>query len=165
MTEDKKCGMTCPLTGCPVSKVLINTIVAFVVTMGFDMFFHGTYLKDAYEATASMWRSDEEMKQFFDLCILYHAVLAFGIGGLYAWISKNASCGGKCHKTGLKFGFFIGLILGVSHAASYIWMPIPQELALNWLGGTIVWGLLLGLALSLVCRVTCKKNCSTKDAK
>ena len=164
MDGDKKCGLTCPVTGCPISKVLVATIVAFVVTMGFDWVFHGIYMKEAYEATADMWRPVEEMEKFFHFCLIYHAVLAFAVGGLYCWIAKSASCGGKCQKTGLRFGFFVGLIVGISHFSSYIWMPIPLDMAVKWLVGSVVWGLLLGLVLSLLCRMCCKSSCKKDDA-
>lgn len=160
--SEKKCGMTCPLTGCPIKKVLITTIVAFVVSMAFDWVFHGIYMKDAYLATASMWRSDEEMKGMMNFCLIYHGVLAFGVAALYCMFSKSSDCKGSCPKRGIKFGFLVGLILGISHFASYIWMPIPLEMALNWLAGSVAWGVILGFVLSLLSRC-CNKSCQ-KDA-
>lgn len=157
--EGKTCGMKCPLTGCPIAMVLAATIVAFVVTMGFDWVFHGIYMKEAYEATKDMWRPEEEMQNFFHICLIYHGVLAFGIAGLYCWISRFLPCSGKTPKAGLKFGFFVGLIIGISHFGSYIWMPIPMDMAINWLIGSIVWGMLLGFVLSQLGRLCCKKSC------
>lgn len=162
--ETKKCGLKCPLTGCPIGMVLATTLVAFIVTMGFDFAFHGIYMKEAYEATASMWRTEDEMKQLSQFCYIYHGVLAFALAGLYCWISRFLPCGGKTPKAGLKFGLFIGLIIGISHFASYIWMPIPLDMAINWLVGSVVWGLILGFILSLLARCCCKKSCGSGNS-
>ena len=164
MNQNKESsGLTCPLTGCPIWKVLLATVVTFAVTFGFDWLFHGNYMKADYEATASLWRPEAEMQQLLQWCLVYHGVLAFSVAALYCWISRISSCNGTCQKTGLKFGLLVGLIIGITHFGGYLWMPIPMEMALKWLSGTILWGLLVGLALSLTCRA-CKSSCS-KDAK
>lgn len=148
-------GMVCPITGCPIKKVLMATIVTFLVTMAYDWVFHGIYMMPDYQATASMWRTEAEMQSLFNICILYHAVLAFGVAGLYCFVGKNASCGGACLKTGLRFGLLLGLIIGISHFASYIWMPIPMAMAVKWLAGSVVWGLIVGFVLSLLSKKCC----------
>lgn len=159
MSESNSEGLTCPLTGCPVKKVLITTIVTFAVTMAFDWLFHGKLMMADYTATASMWRPEADMKAMTDVCILYHAVLAFGVAGLYCYFSKHTECGGACPGKGIRFGFLLGLILGISQFAGYIWMPIPLAMALKWLGGSIAWGVITGYVLSLVCGKcgACKK--------
>lgn len=158
MTENDKTGMTCPITGCPIKQILITTLVVGIVTFIFDWVFHGMLLRPDYEATAALWRPEAEMQGMMSYCIFYHVVLAFGVSALYCYFAKNKDCQGKCPNTGMKFGFLVGLMLGISHFASYIWMPIPLELAVKWLVGNIVWGLVIGYVLSMLCK---KTSCSS----
>ncbi len=46
----------------PGVKCLIPLAVAFAVLFVFQWLFHGVYMMPAYEATASLWRSKEEME-------------------------------------------------------------------------------------------------------
>lgn len=159
MSEDKKCdGMVCPLTGCPIKNILIATVVTFIVTMAFDWLLHTQLMMADYTATAAMWRPEAEMNAMMGVCIFYHAVLSFGVAALYCFTSKSSSCGGACAVRGMKFGFLLGLILGISHFASYIWMPIPMDMAIKWLGGSIAWGVIIGYVLSLVSSKCCCKK-------
>ena len=164
MTEHGNTGMTCPITGCPVKKIIIGTVVVAVVTFLFDWIFHGMLLKPDYEATAALWRPEAEMQAMTTFCLIYHFVLAFGVSALYCYFAKSSECKGACPNKGMKFGFFIGLILGISHFASYIWMPIPLELAIKWLVGSIVWGVIVGYVLAMMCS-KCKDTGSCSATK
>lgn len=154
MTEENK-GLVCPITGCPIKHVLIATVVAMAVTYGFDFVYHGMVLKPDYEATKALWRPEAEMMSMMNICIVYHLVLAFGVSALYCLFSKNSACGGACSKTGIKFGLLLGLIVGIIHFSSYIWLPMPMDLAIKWLGGSLAWGVLVGYALSIVASKCC----------
>lgn len=156
--SDTPQGLTCPITGCPVKHILIATVAVFAVTFAFDWLYHGVYLKDMYEATAAIWRPKAEMDAMMGVCLVYHAVLAFGVSALYCMMAKNCACGGGCPKTGMRFGLLLGLVIGIVHFSSYIWLPISMDLALRWLGGAVVWGVLTGYVLSLVkSKCCCKK--------
>lgn len=153
-------GLTCPLTGCPVKHVLLAFLVVFIISFGFDFIFHGMFMKPHYEATAALWRPEAEMQDMMALCLLYHAVFSLGVASLYCLLGKCSPCGGKCPKTGLKFGILLGLILGIDDFAGYIWLPLPDmNIPLYWLAGRIVWGAAVGFALSCACCMM-KKDCS-----
>ncbi|NBX67177.1 MAG: hypothetical protein EBQ96_09300 [Proteobacteria bacterium] len=156
--SDNNQGLTCPVTGCPVKNILIMTAAVFVVTFGFDFLYHGVFLKADYEATANLWRSQTEMQAMMGISLLYHAVLALGVGSLYGLVTKNSPCCGACAKTGLKFGFLIGLTVGILMFANYIWVPMPLDLAIKWLVGSLAWGIVTGYVLSLVSGKCCCKK-------
>ncbi len=59
-------------------------------------------------------------------------------------------------KFGVCFGALIGLLMGVQCAGSYIWMPIPGELAVKWFIGDLVQGIVIGVVLALICH--CKQK-------
>ncbi len=160
MTENEKTEMTCPITGCSLKKILIGTVVVAVVTFLFDWIFHGMLLKADYEATAALWRPQAEMQGMMSFCIIYHLVLAFGVSALYCYFAKGRECKGACPNTGTKFGLLLGLILGITNFAAYIWMPMPLELAIKWLAGSIVWGVIVGYVLSMLCSKCKDSSCS-----
>lgn len=157
--EDGKCcdhkGMCCPITGCPIKHILFTTAVAFFVMFGFEWVFHGIYMMPDYEATASLWRSEAEMQELFHICLIRKALMALAIGGLFCWLGKG--CGGiKCPVKGAKFGLLIGLMLGASMFGSYLWIPIPMDMAIKWLVGDMLMGVLVGGILAITCRMVCK---------
>lgn len=162
--------MNCPLTGCPIKKVLLAVIVSLIVTLAFDFAYHGTYMKPMYDATAAMWRTEAEMQSLFSYCFAYHGIFAFAIGGLYCFASKNAGCGGKSARFGITFGLFIGLAFGVSDLSVYMYLPFENwDIPIAWFVGRIIWGILLGLALSFssrLCKTSCcagKADCNKKE--
>lgn len=142
-------------------KCLLPVGVAFAVLFGFQWLFHGVYMMPQYEATASLWRSKEEMEKMLWVCMGTKLVMAFAVTCLYCCMAKGAACGGKCPKTGAKFGLKIGLLLGAHDYASYAWLPIPREMAASWFAGDVLMGVLIGVALAFVCRLCNKGECKS----
>ncbi|MDX2074434.1 MAG: hypothetical protein SFX19_08755 [Alphaproteobacteria bacterium] len=160
MENTKKC---CPKT------CIISFIAVFAFLFGYDWLVHGHLLMADYEATASLWRPQEEMQQFFGYCIAYHAALA---AVLVCFFKKFRSC--KCGPTcqcnpeaassccpiksgGLCFGIKVGLLMGLAHASNYIWLAIPGDLAVKWFIAYLVQGAGAGVILGMVCK---SKSCS-----
>lgn len=154
----KPCMKTC----------LISFVGVFAFLFGYDWLVHGHLLMADYEATASMWRPKEEMQQFFAYCIAYHVILAAVIT---CWFKKvracHAACATQCSTEGattccpiksggLCFGIKVGLLLGLAHASSYIWMPIPGDLAVKWFIAYLVQGAGAGCVLGMLCK---SKHC------
>ena len=136
----------------PGVKCLIPLAVAFAVLFVFQWLFHGVYMMPAYEATASLWRSKEEMEGMMWVCILTKLIMAFAICCLYCWMAKNCESQGRCVPKGAHFGFNIGLLLGAHDFASYMWLPIEMDMAVNWFVGDVIMGILIGVALAYTCR-------------
>lgn len=150
-------GMTCPLTGVPVCRIITLTIAAFIAIAASNYVIHVMYMMPQYEATAALWRDKAGMEAFSQYMHIGNALLALGIAGLYALsCCKTESCG-ACTKSSLVFGLFLGLALGAPCFASIAWLPIPMEMATSWLITSIGQGLFIGFVLSLVCK-TCKKK-------
>lgn len=141
---------------CDTKKWLKTALITFVITFGFDWLVHGKLLMDQYEATASLWRPKEEMEGMMNLCIARHALMALVFSCLYmCWKSKctmGAVGSPDCpYKKSVGFGLKIGLLLGINAAAAYIYMPIPQELAISWLvAETVKWSI-AAVALTAIC--------------
>jgi hypothetical protein len=160
--ENKECcnqseGLCCPISGCPIKHVVILAVTAFAVMFGLEWLFHGIYMMPDYEATASLWRSEAEMQGLFGFCMIRKGLMALAIAGLFGWAGK--SCGGiTCPVKGAKFGLLIGLLLGANDFGTYIWMPIPMDMAIKWLIGNTLIGVVLGAVLAVVCGKVCKKS-------
>lgn len=145
-TECKKPGIKCFLT----------VLAVFVVMMGFNWLYHGVYMMPDYQATASNWRSLEEMQQLGWICIVTKLVMAAVVTCLFCCVAKGCETGGKCYKKGACFGLKIGLLLGAQQFSAVISLPIPMGMAVKWLIGNLILGLLVGLLLTALTRC-CKK--------
>lgn len=153
------------MKNCPKKKCFLTFLAVFVFIFLFDGLVHGYLLSGLYAETASLWRPQEEMQAMWPWCVAFHLLLAGVITCFYGLFLKSS---GACtteaapmpQPSGCKmtmcFGLKLGLIMGLLHASSYIWMPIPGTLAVAWLASGIVKGLGVGLVLGLVCK---KKDC------
>lgn len=151
--EQAKQGLTCPLTGCPFEKLLLSTVAVFITIFAFEWVFHGMYMMPVYEATASLWRTMEESQSLMHYSLIRTFVAALMISALYCWGSKATGCHGGGLVFGLRFGLVIGLLLGGWEFSTYVWMPIPFDMAVSWLVGCVIMGVLIGIVLSLLpCR-------------
>jgi len=150
------------MTECKVTKCIIPVIAVFLTIFGFEWLFHGMYMMPQYEATASQWRPMDQMQQFWWVCLSTKLVMAAVITCLYGWMAKGCAMQGKCTGKGVKFGLKIGVLLGAQQFASYVWLPIPMEMAVSWLVGNIIMGILIGIVLSIVFRMCNKGECSTQ---
>lgn len=156
--------MNCPITGCPIKKVVLSTLVAFVVIFAFDYVFHSIYMMPDYLATAQLWRSPEEMKDYFQFITIAQFMRAFGYAGLFALLCK---CTGGCnYALGIRFGLITGILIGACSIASHAYMPVPLHIPLKWLGGEIVQAVLVGIALTMFNRHKsgcCSVNSGSKE--
>ncbi len=165
-TAKKPCMKTC----------LISFVGVYAFIMLYTFVVHGQLLKADYEATASLWRPMEEMQTMAVWCWLYHGLLAAIVT---CWFKKVRACHAACSTScsteaattccpvksgGLCFGVKLGLVLGLTHAASYIWMPIPQTLAIKWFFSELFMGIGIGAVLGMLCRgKSCDKGgCEAK---
>lgn len=163
----------CPVQGC-LGKLLCTAVPVFIVLFVMGYLIHHVWLMPIYQQTAALWRPMGEMKEMMPLLLAYYAALSLVISALFCKVKKGkmaiiaaegsqAECkiaGKNCPiKFGICFGAIIGLLMGVQCAGSYIWMPIPGELAVKWFIGDVVQGIVIGVVLALICY--CKnKNCA-----
>ena len=106
-----------------------------------------------YEQTKAVWRPFAEMQALGT----YNIGVIVAMGLVLSFIfSRNYE--GKCMPEGIRFGFYIGLLLGISHFCAYTYMPIPMEIAVKWLFGWIIEGVLAGITLALAYAAFKKKS-------
>lgn len=137
--------MHCPCTGINIPRFLIAAIVGFAFLFGFDYLVHHKLLMDIYIQTTDLWRPEDQMVNFMPYMFVYQALLVVLIGFIY---TRNHEGKGLCE--GIRFGLPIGLLLALLNGAAYLWMPIPQTLALGWAGAGLGTGLGIGIIFSLL---------------
>lgn len=124
-------------------RLFLSMIAVFIFVFGFDYLYHGILLIDIYNYTAWLWRSPEEMMEQFPYTIATQIGFSILISVLYAYYVPETTFG-----QGLRFGFAIGLLLGLMQAGSYAYMPISFLLAWLWFSGTFFMCLTIGAILS-----------------
>lgn len=135
--------MHCPCTGINIIRFLAMVIVGYIFVFAFDYLVHHIMLMDIYTQTADLWRPEEEMS--FPLMIAYNVLLIIILGFIFTRNFEEKGVG-----EGLRFGAALGALMAVMNAAAYIWMPIPQELALGWAAAGLGQGIGLGIIFSLI---------------
>lgn len=134
-------------------RFIFATLAVFAAMFVFNWLFHGVYMMPDYEATASLWRPMEEMNEMFLICLSKQLALAAVITWLFA---QNYE--GKGIPEGLRFGLAIGVLMGLLQFGGYVYMPISFDMALSWLAGGILLGVILGLVLARVFECKCFKK-------
>ncbi len=136
---------------------LYSVVGGFVFLFGFNWLYHGVVLSGAYEATADMWRTPAEMEELKWWSFGSQLLIVVLLASLY---DKMKCCKGI--QGGVCFGVLAGLLLAVLDASSYIYMPIPESLAVAWAIGGIVSGVGLGIIFSYF-KSCCETSCCTTD--
>ena len=111
---------------------LLATIAVFIAWTIIDFLTHGRLLMEAYEATAHLWRSEQDMNPALmsGVTLIY----SFCFVALYQYFVNPKSL-----STGLKFGALFGLAAGVvGGIGSYVYLPISLQLAGSWLAISLV---------------------------
>ena len=139
---------------CSGKQYAISVIAVFAFLFLYDWLVHGVLLMDMYRQIASISRPEGDMQTMLPLCILYHLLLAAVLTCLFSSFQspEGAAAGrtkeAKNRSRGLSYGTHIGIILGLVHAAAYIWLPVPAMLAGAWFAAGVLQGLGTGLVLS-----------------
>lgn len=81
-------------------KFITSWLAAFVTVFVFEWLFHGKFLASTYQATASLWRSEADMKQLFHWLL----IAQFLATGMFAYIFTKGY-----EAKGLAEGFRYGL--------------------------------------------------------
>jgi predicted DNA repair protein MutK len=127
-----------------IKKSILAVVAVFIAWSVMDILIHGVMLKNIYVATASMWRPEAEMKM--GAMYLVGLVAAICFVGIYACVVNPKSMGAA-----LRFAFLFGLGVGISMGfGTYCVMPIPLNLAIGWLLGTVAEALVGGLLVGLI---------------
>ncbi len=128
-----------------VKRFIISSIAVFVFVFLFEWLAHGVILKGIYDQTAQLWRPEVEHKMVY----LFLSQICFSVIAVFIF-TRNYE--GKGIGEGLRYGLYVGLVLGSVQLATYSFMPIPLVLMLGWVAAGMLKGLGSGVVSSLVYR-------------
>jgi len=125
-------------------RVILAIVAVFVLWSILDFIIHGVLLKSTYEATASLWRPQEEMKMLLMQVVVFAHAICFV--AIYGFLVAD-----KSFKKGIKFGALVGLAAGITMGfGMYCYMPIPVTLAWGWFLATLVEATAAGAVVGLI---------------
>ena len=127
-----------------IERLVLSVVALFAFIFIYDWVYHVVLMHDLYSNTASLWRKEDEMQGYFHWAVIVQLLFAFVVTLLYGRYAA-----GKGLDEGIRFGLYIGLVLGIMCFGMYAYMPIPLSMALAWLVGDIIKGIGIGVLLSL----------------
>lgn len=121
-------------------KRLVLAIVAvFVGTFATDMLIHGFWLESAYKASASLWRTEAEMRHH--QAYLFAGQFLSALMFVLIWSHAAVATLPRACAYGLCMALF-------QQSMTFIWyavQPLPGGIALRWVLAGAAQGLLMGL--------------------
>ena len=127
-----------------MKKLIISTLVIFIVWTVIDFIVHGIYLKDYYLQTADLWRPQGEAKMFLNSIVVLISALIFTL--IYVALVGRKSIG-----SALLFGLLVGISAGISMGYGfYAFSPIPYHMAATWFVVSVGEGVIAGVILALI---------------
>ena len=130
------------------------SIAVFVALFVLEFVINGILLQDIYQKTASVWRSEPEMKSMMWLMWLGYAIFAPFFTLIYAKGFEPKKPG---LEQGLRFGLYVGLaFVPMQNLIWYVVLPIPGMLAFYWFLAGMVEFVTLGAIAGLIYKKTKK---------
>lgn len=121
-------------------SLIITMSVVFIFIIFAEWVIHGHLLKGIYSETASLWRTDEQMKSMCIWMFIGYVLLAKYFTFIYARGCEKGGIG-----EGLRFGILAGLLLSSGSFMWYAILPISQSLMWYWVAATMVESILAGM--------------------
>ncbi len=129
-------------------RYFLASLAVFVVLTALHVFLHGFVLRELYELTQDVWRSQEQMNTLVPL--LYGSYVLTSLIFVYVFAKGYQ---GKGWAEGVRFGLMFGLLIGpLTSVFTYIAVDVPARLALGWFLGSIFTYLILGLVAAAIYR-------------
>lgn len=131
-----------------MKRWLLASAAVFVVIAVLEFLIHGVLLADAYKETASVWRPEAAMQKRMWLFFVGNLIFAPVFALIYA---KGYESGKGALAQGLRFGVYMGLLIGVSLIFGwYVVLPIKTALAVSWMVAGFVEMVIAGVVVALV---------------
>lgn len=145
-----------------IARLLLAAGAAFVLIFGYEFLFHGVVLESTYEASADLWRAQED-------CIfpaLFGGQLLVGLFFCVAYaVMRNGSGASGCPIRGMKFGAAIGAMAGSGDIIMYAVQPLPQTLVVYWFIGAVIELAIVGFIVALIYKPTSANDVTSSTAQ
>jgi hypothetical protein len=125
-------------------KMIITILLIFISWFVIDFFLHGLILRPIYEATANLWRPNDQM----NIPLIYTVTLVLILCFVFIYVLLINP---KSLLAGFKYGVILGIITGTASGfGTYLHMPVPLKLAIIWFFGGLVKAIVAGLILGVM---------------
>lgn len=158
--NDKKCCVTCPVSGFKFGcnpTLWIGMLVMAVWFLAFEWFWHTKVLVDLYRETPALWRPEADMQQYCTW--LWGGIALSGVMAAYIFFKGHEHAG--CRE-GLRYGIIMTLFVSGCMLVDYAVLPISMELLQMWILGAAIQFIVGGCLLSGIFKC-CKKHCATNQ--
>jgi hypothetical protein len=127
-----------------VKKFIAASLAVYVVSLALGFLVHGVILRATYDSIKNVWRPDMQSKMWIEW--LDGLIVSF----LFTYIFIKGYQG-RGIMEGLRFGLVIGLFVSIPMAyGTYMIIPIPYYLALQWFFYGTLQAILLGAVAAMV---------------
>jgi len=117
-------------------------VLVFFEVMSFLV--DGLLLGSTYASLQQIWRPD-----MMSLMWIYHVIAV--IGSFFFVLVFSRGYEGKGIMEGIRYGFYMGVWMGVSYAyGTYAMIAIPYSLAITWFFSTLVQYILAGVIAAAI---------------
>ncbi len=126
-------------------KFIIALIAVFIFISAFDYFFHGVFMKSAYQETANLWRPEEAMKTYGVWLMLGQFIMSLGFVALFTKAFKR---GGVIE--GAIYGLLVAIFLSGHYLIWYAVSPYPTSMLITWVVAIIIELVLAGIIVAFI---------------
>lgn len=126
-----------------LKRFWITAAVMFIWTFASNMAIHGWWLGDAYNASASLWRSQDEMQRFMGWMWSGQFLTATFFSFIF---TKGYE--GKGWTEGARYGFLMGLFTASQTFMTFAVTPLPKRIFWAWICAAMIQSVCGGIIAS-----------------
>lgn len=115
--------------GLNIKSVTITILAVFAYVFITDYIIHGVILMEAYQQSAPMWRSPEQMQSFFPWMLVGQFLIAKFFVLIFAKGYEGNGIG-----EGVRFGLLLGFFNAGAYFIQYAVSPLPLSILWGWIG-------------------------------
>ncbi|MCC7442951.1 MAG: hypothetical protein IT285_15060 [Bdellovibrionales bacterium] len=123
----------------------IAAFAVFFTIFATDFVIHGWWMKESYQNTASLWRTEDEMQGYMGWMLIGQ----FMIGAFLTWIFAKGY-EGKGWIEGIRFGGLIGAFAVSHYFITYAVSPYPFDIFASWVVTGFMQAVLCGVVAAWV---------------
>ena len=113
-----------------------------------DILVHGILLADQYLQTSYLWRSQEEMRQYFLLNILTYLAASFIAVIIFEQFALKLDKKDLL-KNSFKISILISTLIAIILSRFYVYTPLTLTITFAWLLNALLHGIIAGLIFYL----------------
>lgn len=133
----------------PIKRIIAAIAACFVLLSAGGYLIHDVWLANAYVETLAVWRPQESMLSHLWAVYVANLILAGAAVLIYSRGVESKPWLGQ----GFRFGILLALVTAVPQSLiQWVVLPVPYQLAAQWIVGESVLAVLVGILAAAICR-------------